>query len=399
MSGHKKWNKAKKKPKKWDPKDYRTSRRRIESHIDSIKEQPLTVKPSSPAPGVDQKMIRYRGFVTWVDSKQVTEKFLRDFRHQADHWIERYGNRKVDTMNPTAAWQVGNKGTKFSKIGQTQFEVPPGEYQWEEDHNGVLWAEKQDTKTDNLLHLPDLPTDYILDQIQNFWDKKEQYDKYGFLQKRGVMLYGIPGCGKTSIIALLKRQLVDRGGVVFGMGEDGYSQLIDGLKQFREVEPERPIMTVVEDIETYLEGSNNSNVAQSEKDALALYDGQHQVNRVVHIATTNKPDLLADRFIKRPGRFDLVIGLHAPTRRCREAYTRAICKNQISEEQLNYILDGTKGLSLAYMREIVTTYLILEIPLEETVERLRKNAKQNFGDKEGFSVGFTGFEAEKKKDE
>jgi hypothetical protein len=291
-------------------------------------------------------------------------------------------------MQINKAWHVKQDGTKFSAVGSTTPSLTPGEYIFEEDSDGALWAVKQKTVTDNLIDLPGLPTDFIANQIDLFWSKKQEYAEYGWLQKRGIMLHGIPGCGKSSIIALLKRRLISTGGVVFSMGEEGYPQLIDGIKQVRAVEPERPIMTIVEDIETYLEGSNGSNVARSETAALSLYDGADQFNHIVHIGTTNKPDVVADRFMRRPGRFDLVVGLHAPGRETREAYLRAIGQGKITEQDILKILDGTKGLSLAYMREIASTYLVLGIPLEETVGRLNKNYKGKFEQREGFSVGF-----------
>jgi energy-coupling factor transporter ATP-binding protein EcfA2 len=293
-----------------------------------------------------------------------------------------------DQVENEAVWQVGEKGSAYAQVGKSIPVMPAGEYIHETDANDRVWAKKLKTVSDNLIDLPDLPTEYILNQIKKFWSKKEEYAKYGFLQKRGILLYGPPGCGKSSIIAMLKRQIVELDGVVFGL--EDFETLTSGLREFREVEPERPVMTIAEDLETYLEGSNGSNVAKSETAALALYDGENQINNVVHIATTNKPDALADRFIRRPGRFDLVIGLHAPTRNTRKAYLESICKTGLTNEQLNDILDKTKGLSLAYMREIATTFLVLEIPLEETIKRLTKNAKQNFSEREGFSVGFSG---------
>lgn len=292
-----------------------------------------------------------------------------------------------DKMKQQPVWQVGSNGMAFAQVGKSVEIMPSGEYLHEEDSNDRIWARKQKTVSDNLIDLPDLPTTFILNQIKKFWSKKEEYAKYGFLQKRGILLHGPAGCGKSSIINLLKRQIIDIGGVVFTVDE--FELLTKGLKEFRDVEPDRPVMTVVEDLETYLEGSNGSNVARSETDALALYDGENQINNVVHVATTNKPDAIADRFIRRPGRFDLVIGLHAPTRATREAYLRSICGASLNEEDLKKILDKTKGLSLAYMREIATTFLVLEIPLDETISRLTKNAKQDFSNREGFSVGFT----------
>jgi len=291
-------------------------------------------------------------------------------------------------MNETSAWK--KLGTLYGGLkGLNTEPLPSGVYgSFYSSSEGIYYHQKIDIPTDEVLDLPGLPIDYILKQVDVFWSKTSEYKKFGFLQKRGILLYGPPGCGKSSIIALLRRQIIKRNGVIFVPTED-FGLFNKSLADFRSMEPDRPIMTIVEDLETYLESSNGSNLASNEKAALSLYDGERQVNNVIHIATTNKPDAIADRFIRRPGRFDVVIGVHAPGRETRGAYLRHICKN-IEEKQINEILDQTDGLSLAYMREIATTYLVLEIPLKETIARLKKQANQKYATKQtGFTIGFT----------
>jgi hypothetical protein len=267
--------------------------------------------------------------------------------------------------------------------------LPSGMYEHNISSDGKLFYRPIKSASDDIINLPGLPIDYVLNQIEKFWDSAKEYARYGFLQKRGIMFYGPPGCGKTCCVALLRDRLIQRGGVIFTAGE-GFSVLTRGIADFRKSEPDRPIMTLVEDLETFLEGSDGANSGRSEKAALSLYDGEHQFNNVVHIATTNKPDVVADRFIRRPGRFDLVIGLHQPARETREAYLTHICKDKLTAKQTQEILDCTEGLSLAYLREIATTYLVLGIPLEETTSRLKKQAKQKYTPgKTGFTVGFT----------
>jgi SpoVK/Ycf46/Vps4 family AAA+-type ATPase len=245
-------------------------------------------------------------------------------------------------------------------------------------------------KTDNLFTLPGLPIDYILGQIENFWGKTEEYNFYGFLQKRGIMLYGSPGCGKTSIVNLLRASLVKRDGIVLLLPEDGFSVLGRAIGHLRTVEPNRPIMTLVEDLETYLESSNSNNNAGQEKHALALYDGERQVDNVIHVATTNKPEVIADRFIRRPGRFDVIIGVHNPTEEARREYLRHIINGKMDAAQLEEITLQTDGLSLAYLREIASTYLVLGIPLDETITRLKTQAKAKYTtNRTGFTIGFT----------
>lgn len=293
----------------------------------------------------------------------------------------------VQTSGP--AWRVTKYGSYMNIENPYNGPLPAGTYSAALDPNGEWIYRVMKQNSDSLIHLPGLPIDYILKQVEQFWERADRYKKYGFLQKRGILLYGPPGCGKSSIVGLLREQLIKRNGVIFTPASD-FSLLSAGLSAFRSVEPNRPIMTLVEDIESLLEGSNGSNNGTSEKAALAMYDGESQLNNIVHVATTNKPDSIADRFIRRPGRFDVIIGVHAPARETREAYLQAIGNGQITQQQISDIVDRTDGLSLAYLREIASTYLVLDIPLDESIERLRAQAKAKYsGGKTGFTIGFT----------
>jgi SpoVK/Ycf46/Vps4 family AAA+-type ATPase len=284
-----------------------------------------------------------------------------------------------------------DKNTYSPVTGSHSGPLPAGVYTSYTNMNGERIFYMYETNMDATYELPGLPVDFILSQLATFWEKTAEYKKYGFLQKRGIMLYGPPGCGKSSIVGLIRKKLLDMNGIVFvPMSGTGFSGLSASVAAFRELEPDRPVMTLVEDIETLLESSNGSLVAESEKAALALYDGENQINNVVHIATTNKPDAVADRFIRRPGRFDVVVGIHNPSRETREAYLVKVCNGHLTLEQKNHILDNTEGLSLAYMREIASTFLVLELSLEETITRLNKQSKAKYKhtSKTGFTIGF-----------
>lgn len=62
----------------------------------------------------------------------------------------------------------------------------------------------------------------------------------------------------------------------------------------------------------------------------------------------------------------------------------------LKEEQVKHITERTEGLSLVYLREIAASYLVLGVPVEETLSRLRKQDTMKFKRKErGFTIGFS----------
>lgn len=271
----------------------------------------------------------------------------------------------------------------FQAIDSGTDSLPAGVYRAEDLSSGIWWN-KVEQFGDKVFDLPGLPNEFIMDQVNKFWSKKDVYDHYNFVHKRGILLYGPPGNGKTSVISSLVKDIVSNDGVVLLVNY--FSIASSALKMLRKVEPNRRVMTLMEDMDTLLSGDYKS----QEPYALSLLDGQDQIQSVLHVATTNYPELLADRFIKRPGRFDLVIGMGNPLKETRKAYFQNILGDP-NHPALDYLTDRTEGLSLAYLKEIASSYLCLDIPVEESVGRLKKAFTSKVTTKPahvGFKLGY-----------
>jgi hypothetical protein len=302
-----------------------------------------------------------------------------------------------DDDEDQAYYHWSKRNGVFRPVGHTQDSVPSGIYEIDNDNSGWFLS-KVRFPSDNLLRLPGMPIDYILDQIDTFWKREELFKQTGLLHKRGILMYGPAGCGKTSIIRLLCDDVVHkRDGIVVMVTNCRLAET--ALGGIRQIEPRRPILTIIEDIETFMGSSDESSSARA---LLALLDGETQVDHVVHLATTNKLDLLEDRVAKRPGRFDLVVGLNHPVADARKEYLRNLLHEHVSTEELQKMTDETEGLGLAHLRELVVASYCLGLDRKETLDRLKKNFKgkiTNKGVKSNVGMGFTvNFPDEKDKD-
>lgn len=266
--------------------------------------------------------------------------------------------------------------------------IPAGVYESREDSDGNTYLREIAFPSDELVLIPGTPVAYVLQQIEEFWGREEFFKELGLIYKRGILFYGPAGCGKTSIIRMIANEIIKRDGLVISITDIDNDQ--DILLKLREVEPNRPIMCIFEDIEKLLENK------ETESDTLSFLDGEKQIGNVIYLGTTNKPDILEDRVMKRPGRFDLIIGLNPPVAEARSAYLQRLFKTHATPEEMEKMVLETDGLGMAHLRELAVAMLAFKHGFDETVRRLKGNVKEVFrmskvGDKSvntGFTLGF-----------
>ena len=260
--------------------------------------------------------------------------------------------------------QYSYVGPGFLPTTRTTKALPPGCYRIEAYGQVVIFAPKK-IITDSLLKLPDSKSEEVVREVEEFWTLKPLFKKYGFSHKRGLLLWGPAGSGKTCAIAQIIVKMVKAGNLVLLADHPGLlSQMLYSL---RSVEPDRPLVVVWEDLDTVIEN-------HGEAEVLAVLDGEAQIDNVVFIATTNYPEKLDSRIVNRPSRFDRIVKIDMPNEAARGVYLKAkLGHTDVTEDGVKIdLVKETKGLSIAHLRELIVGAYCQKSKVREVLTRLQK---------------------------
>lgn len=220
---------------------------------------------------------------------------------------------------------------------------------------------RQRNDTDSLVDLPDCESARIVEEIKKFKTLRPAFKQHGFLFKRGFLLWGPPGSGKTCTLQQITKLLMleDEAVTVLVESPDVAATCLQGL---RRIESDRLIVALFEDLDALCE-------RYEESAYLSLLDGESQVDNIVYVATTNYPERLDRRFIDRPSRFDTVRYIGMPSANARAVYLRAKVP-QLTPFEIDRYVRHSDGYSIAHMRELIILTRCFGLPLEEAISRL-----------------------------
>lgn len=270
----------------------------------------------------------------------------------------------TDGYSDNRMWSVSNGF--YIPCDQAIEKLPSGSFIVGMRQDGTVLFKERQSESDDLILLPDSASEEVIDNIKTFWTKEDHFRKFGFLWKRGVLLWGPPGSGKTATIQLLTQYIIEQDGITVFL--DNPDITAEGLRLLRRIEPNRKIIVIMEDLDAII-------IKYGESGILALLDGELQIDNIVFVATTNYPENLDARVKNRPSRFDIVKEIPMPNAAARKAYLLSIDNDLASDsEELEKWVEDTKGLSIAHIKELMISVRVFDTPYDEVLDRMRTMA-------------------------
>lgn len=267
-----------------------------------------------------------------------------------------------DTPN-IESWYTINRKDYFFNFSATK-QIPSGLYSMIFTQNNGFGLSKLDYQSEEYFHLPSLPHEQIIKDLQTFWDNKPKYIKYKLNPKRGIILHGEPGCGKTSLIYLLVDEMKKRNGISIYFSDPG--NWVEIAKLLRKVEPTRPLICVIEDLDLVIKQFG-------EQVFLNFLDGLNQIDNVVYIGTTNNLKDIPDRIKNRPSRFDEKYEIKKPNDDDRRVFfTKRVLEEDLKKYDIEKLVKDTNTFTMAHLKEVFISLYILEHQYDEVLKRLKK---------------------------
>ncbi len=174
--------------------------------------------------------------------------------------------------------------------------------------------------------------------------------------KRGVLLYGAPGTGKTHTVRYLLGLLPEM--TVIAISGRALGRIREACSVARALQP---AIVVVEDVDLIAEERS----ARPGEHPLLFQllnemEGLNSADNITFLLTTNRADLLEPALAARPGRVDLAAELPLPDAEARRALLRLYQGSLVLDDSaLDQVVERTEGVTAPFLRELLRKAALL----------------------------------------
>ena len=170
--------------------------------------------------------------------------------------------------------------------------------------------------------------------------------------KRGILLHGRPGTGKTLVAMYVAQAIRDRSVLLLTGQAQGMIEQSCALARTLQ-----PSIVILEDVDLVAEERTRPSAACAAPllfELLNQMDGLAEDADVLFLLTTNRPDILEPALAARPGRVDQAIEIPVPDATCRQRlfdlYAQGLAMGTVNWQSF---VQRTGGASAAFIREMM----------------------------------------------
>jgi len=231
--------------------------------------------------------------------------------------------------------------------------------------------------------------DEIWDEIDmnaiNIFTKYEEYIAEGIPGKRGIILEGKPGNGKTLLLKWLTKEL--NGKVTIFYTTDQLYHTNGAVREvFELIGKYQPAILIMEDVDGVGVSRDSHNNMGITAELLSCLDGLKEYKNMLLIATTNFPKFLDEAFKNRPNRIDRRLKINPPDESARaEIFRQSLERYPQIMDNIKLYSKAADGFSGAQLKEVIITAKMLSLRDKKPIDhdcllRSIELIKQNYYD-------------------